>query len=91
MAKTNPIFKIESFGIYDSFNATGKSLPKISRHTALIPAQIDLEFGLTLSVKKAKGITLDWCIKHPNICDKKKPSLIAIFLLSLNSQMKEAN
>jgi hypothetical protein len=71
MAKTNPIFKIESFGIYDSFNASGKSLPKISRHTALIPAQIDLEFGLTLSVKKAKGITLDWCIKHPNICDKK--------------------
>jgi hypothetical protein len=71
MSKTNPIFKIESVGIYDSFDATGKSLPKISRHTARIPAQIDIEFGLTRSVKKAKGMTLGWCIKHPNICDKK--------------------
>jgi hypothetical protein len=71
MAKTNPIFKIESFGIYDGFDDAGKSLPKISQHTVLIPAQIDIEFGLTLSAKKAKGISLDWCIKHPNICDKK--------------------
>nr|WP_297348199.1 DUF3859 domain-containing protein [uncultured Glaciecola sp.] len=71
MAKSNPIFKIESFGIYDGFNGAGKSLPKINQHTAVIPAEIDIEFGLTLSAKQAKGITLNWYIKHPNICDKK--------------------
>jgi len=70
MAQNNPRFKINSFGIYDGFEGAGKQLPKISRHTAVIPALVDIEFGLIVDVKKGKGISLDWCIEHPNIHDK---------------------
>lgn len=71
MAKIKPVFTIESYGIYEMWEGNSKSLPKISKVTTLIPADIDIEFGLTISVKKAKGISLKWCIDHPNITDKK--------------------
>ncbi|WP_395339677.1 DUF3859 domain-containing protein [Ningiella sp. W23] len=70
MAKTKPVFSIESYGIYDGFIDGGKTLPKIAKHTHIIPAQIDIEFGFVLHAKKAKGEHLSWCIAHPNICDK---------------------
>jgi len=70
MAKTKPIFTIESYGIYEMWGGNSRTLPKISKVTTLVPAQIDIEFGLTISVKKAKGICLNWCIEHPNITDK---------------------
>lgn len=70
MAKIKPTFTINSYGIYEKWEGNSKSLPKISKVTTLIPAKIDIEFGLTISVKKAKGIIITWCIEHPNITDK---------------------
>lgn len=70
MAKSKPQFHIENYGIYQKWTNKGKGLPKLQRVTTVIPATIDIEFGLTLHAKKAKGLTLNWCIEHPDICDK---------------------
>lgn len=70
MAKVNATFSIESYGIYELWEGNNKSLPKISKVTTLIPALVDIEFGLTVRVKKAKGKCINWSIEHPNINDK---------------------
>jgi hypothetical protein len=70
MAKIKPTFTIESYGIYDVWEGNNKSLPQISKVTTLIPAVVDIEFGLTVRVKKGKGKTIQWVIEHPNITDK---------------------
>lgn len=62
---------VESFGIYGDWQSSTKKMPKILETTTLIPAQIDIEFGLTISVLNAKGNTIKWCIDHPKITDKK--------------------
>lgn len=71
MAKNKPQFSIESYGIYQKWNNKGKGLPQIQRVTSIVPAEIDIEFGLILHAKKAKGLQLNWCIEHPDICDTK--------------------
>jgi hypothetical protein len=58
MAKIKPTFTIESYGIYDVWEGNNKSLPQISKVTTLIPAVVDIEFGLTVRVKKGKGKTI---------------------------------
>lgn len=70
MARSKPLFHTESYGIYQTWTNKGKGLPKLQRVTAIIPATVDIEFGLTLHAKKAKGLSLNWCIEHPDICDK---------------------
>ena len=77
MAKFKPTFTIESYGIYEMWEGNSKTLPKISKVTCLIPAEIDIEFGLTIRVKKGKGICLNWCIKHPGITNKHGQSMPA--------------
>lgn len=71
MAKSVPSFTIVSHGIYDMWEGNSKTLPKIHKVGTIIPAEIDIEFGLTVSVKHGKGIVLGWRIEHPSILDKK--------------------
>lgn len=71
MAKLKPQFTIESYGIYNGWQDNGKSLPKIQHCTSLIPAQVDVEFGIVIRALKAKGQKIYWCIQHPDISDKK--------------------
>ncbi|MFT2091988.1 DUF3859 domain-containing protein [Paraglaciecola sp. 2405UD69-4] len=71
MSKLRHYFEISSFGIYDSWDEKSKALPNIKSFTTKIPAQLDIEFGFILNVKKAKGKCLEWAIHHPNIHDKK--------------------
>jgi hypothetical protein len=71
VAKHKPTFDIDSYGIYKGWQDGGKSLPTLKQCTLIIPAEIDIEFGLIMSAKKAKGLIIDWCIEHPNITDKK--------------------
>ena len=71
MSKRSLNFSLKHYGIYQSWDKLGKGLPKIKEVTLYIPAIIDIEFGLTISVKGGKGIKLDWCIDHPQITDKK--------------------
>lgn len=71
MAKVKPEFSIVSHGIYSQWDAKSKDLPKIQKFTTEVPAEIDIEFGYILNVKKGKGIKLNCTIYHPNIPDKK--------------------
>ena len=68
---SNPVFSIESYGIYERWDSDNKALPKIKTFTTLVPAEIDIEFGLTIKAVKAKGLNLFWCIEHPNVTDRK--------------------
>ncbi|WP_440875785.1 DUF3859 domain-containing protein [Thalassotalea sp. PLHSN55] len=70
MAKVKPQFKLASYGIYTQWQNDAKELPQIKEYTLDIPAEVDIEFGLILNVKKGKGIKLDYCIYHPNIPDE---------------------
>ena len=69
MAKSKPIVSIDSYGIYTTWDAECKKLPKITQFTLDIPAEIDIEFGFTVTIKKAKGEKIRYCIYHPNITD----------------------
>ena len=65
MPRLKPEFKIKSYGLYTPWNRQSKLLPKIIKHTTQIPASLDVEFGFVLSVKRAKGEMLQYCIDHP--------------------------
>jgi len=70
MPKINPQFEIKSCGLYSVWDRNSKELPKIIKHTLEIPAEIGVEFGFVLSVKKGKGETLDFRIDHPPFPDE---------------------
>jgi len=71
MAKVQPQYALQSYGIYKGWQDNGKTLPKLSHTTLNIPAEVETEFGLILLVQKAKGAELNWTIQHPNIADQK--------------------
>ncbi|MFT6267679.1 MAG: hypothetical protein ACJAVV_000478 [Alphaproteobacteria bacterium] len=71
MAKSKPTFTTQSYGIYDGWKGSGKTLPKSKQSTLLIPAEVDIEFGLIVRAQKAKGLILHWRIEHPDITDEK--------------------
>ncbi|WP_413701920.1 DUF3859 domain-containing protein [Psychromonas sp. KJ10-10] len=70
MARQKPIFKMLSHGIYHGWDAKSKDLPKIKQFTTDIPAEIDIEFGFIINIKKARGKKIFYCIDHPGIHDK---------------------
>lgn len=70
MPKAKPEFLIKSYGLYTAWDRETKELPKIVKHTLEIPAEIGVEFGFILSVKRAKGEILEYCIEHPPFVDE---------------------
>lgn len=69
MAKSKPIIEFHSYGIYDKWDADSKALPQIRKFTNQVEAEIDVEFGFIVNIKKAKGEKLRYCIFHPDIPD----------------------
>lgn len=69
MAKRKPEIKIESYGIYRHWDAEAKELPRIAEFTTEVPAEIDIEFGFVVNIKRAKNQLLTYCIYHPDIPD----------------------
>lgn len=65
MPRLKPEFEICSYGLYTAWDRESKLLPKIIKHTLEIEAEPGVEFGFILSVKKAKGEVLEYCIEHP--------------------------
>ena len=65
MAKNKMEVKIKNYGIYTQWNRQSKELPKIVDFTKKVPAQLDIEFGYILNIKKAKGCKLSFRIDHP--------------------------
>ena len=70
MPRLKPEFEICSFGLYTAWDRESKELPKIRKHTLEINAETGVEFGLILSVKKAKGEVLEYRIDHPPFTDE---------------------
>ncbi|RDV26806.1 DUF3859 domain-containing protein [Alteromonas aestuariivivens] len=70
MAKHKPIVELVSYGIYTKWDADNKSLPKIREFTTQIPAQLDIEFGFVVNIKRAKNARMRYCIYHPGIPDE---------------------
>lgn len=60
-----PIVKMESYGLYTPLNKQGKELPKLIRFTDEIPAELGIEFGYILHIRKARGLKLTFQIDHP--------------------------
>lgn len=60
---------MRSFGIYSNWDSNSKLLPKIEEFTTRVRADIDVEFGFIINVKRAKNQELDYCIFHPGILD----------------------
>lgn len=69
MAKSKPTVELHSYGIYQRWDANSKSLPKIQQFTNQVKAEIDVEFGMIVKIKKAKGERIRYCIYHPDIPD----------------------
>ncbi len=61
--------EIRSFGIYTKWDAETKELPRILKFTRTIPADVDVEFGLVVKIKRAKNQLVEFCIAHPGILD----------------------
>ncbi|QJR79748.1 DUF3859 domain-containing protein [Alteromonas pelagimontana] len=70
MAKPKILIEIESYGIYTQWDSQDKALPKVRQFTTTVPAKVDIEFGLIISIKKAKNKKIRYCIYHPDIPDK---------------------
>jgi hypothetical protein len=70
MAKQKPIIKMQTYGIHSHWDAKSKALPKIKQFTTDIPAEIDIEFGFIINIKKARGSKIRYCIDHPGLVDE---------------------
>lgn len=71
MAKRSVLVEMSSYGIYSTWDSKSKQLPKIQEFTTEVPAEIDVEFGYIVNIKKAKGEKIRYCIYHPNITTDK--------------------
>lgn len=71
MPKQKPTFEIYTYGIYSKWDLSSKDIPRIIKITDQIPAEIDIEFGYILKVKRGKGIKLEFKIEHPPFKDDK--------------------
>ncbi|MFB6317041.1 DUF3859 domain-containing protein [Saccharicrinis sp. FJH54] len=71
MPKQKPSFEIYTYGIYSKWDRDSKDIPKIIKITDRIPAEIDIEFGYLLKIKRGKGIRLEFKIEHPPFKDDK--------------------
>ncbi|WP_028865682.1 DUF3859 domain-containing protein [Psychromonas aquimarina] len=69
MAKQKPVIKMLTYGIHSQWQSKSKELPQVKEFTTDIPAQIDIEFGFIVNIKKARGSKIRYCIDHPGILD----------------------
>ena len=70
MAKKKPIVVLKSFGVYSKWQLREKDLPKLVSYTDEIPAEIGIEFGYILNIKKGKNLKIQFVIEHPSILAK---------------------
>lgn len=63
--RRTPQVEEESYGLYTGWKSSSKSLPELVRFTEVVPAELGVEFGYILSIRRARGLKLEWCIAHP--------------------------
>ncbi len=69
MARRKPEVKLRSYGVYRKWESESKELPQLVDVTTQVPAEIDIEFGFIVNIKRAKNEELAYCIDHPGILD----------------------
>lgn len=67
--KPLPEVEIISFGEYSGWNKNEKELPHLLRLTGKLKAAAQMEFGMLVRIKKAKGRYLSYKIIHPPFSD----------------------
>jgi hypothetical protein len=70
MSKKKPEIRMVSFGRYTPFDRRSKELPKVMEFTTQIPAELGVEFGYILQIRKARGARLTIRIDHPPFPDE---------------------
>lgn len=71
MAKKKVECKMDSFGRYTRWERGGKELPELLEYRDRLKGEIDMEFGMILQIRNAKGKKIEFCIKHPPFRDDK--------------------
>lgn len=87
MAKKRPQIKVESFGRYTPWERGSRELPKILEFTNIIETHEGNEFGVILKIIGGKGISLDYCIKHPPFKDSQgniEPDFVGKYFVNSN-------
>ena len=69
--KPLPKVNIISYGKYTRWDNTEKNLPALEFLTDKIKAELDLEFGLIVEIRQAKGRFINYLIDHPPFRNEK--------------------
>ena len=69
MSKLKPDVTIINSGIFTQWDEHDGALPRLTKSTVHVPAEIDIEFGFITRIRKAKNQKLRYCIYHPDIPD----------------------
>jgi hypothetical protein len=70
MPGKKPLIEFYSHGIYETWDRSSRTIPKLKRITTNIPIEPDVEFGYVLKIRKAKGSRLTFVIQHPPFPDE---------------------
>ncbi len=68
--KPLPEIEIINYGLYEKWDRSAKALPEFLELTTEIKAELDVEFGMIVEIRKAKGRYFDFVIDHPPFKDK---------------------
>jgi hypothetical protein len=68
--KPMPDIELISYGKYTGWISKNKDLPSLEKLMDRIKAEKDMEFGITVEIRKAKGRYINYCIEHPPFRDE---------------------
>lgn len=70
--KNNRPIEIEiiNYGLYEEWNRDSPDLPQFKELTTQVEAQVGIEFGMIVEIRKARGRYLDFQIDHPLLPDE---------------------
>lgn len=74
MKKSNkplPQVEIINYGKYAKWDRDSRDIPEFLEMTTEVTAEVDVEFGMVVEIRKAKGRYLDFRIDHPPFKNKK--------------------
>ncbi len=61
---------IINFGLYSTWDRESSALPQFIELTNQVTAEIGVEFGMIVEIRKARGRYLDFIIDHPPFLDE---------------------
>ena len=68
--KPLPKVEIISYGEYSGWNSQDKKLPELKNLTDRVEGERDVEFGIIVEIRQAKGRYIQYVIEHPALRDQ---------------------